>query len=260
MFLKKYIDMSGLTRFKEKLDDILDTKADLVDGKVPTEQLPAMDVEVITYSETQPTGNWNIWEKKTQEDMDAYTYSDIGTVYEGPLTEIPASYKYNVRDLTSVILKEATSIGEDAFYAAYDLTYFSAPKCEVLEKNALRDCYRMTNAVLGNVKTVGEKALSDIGCTSLNLPQCETIGDMAFQASYDLREVVLGNCHSIGITAFGSCRSFRYLTIGYDGVCELGESAIPSEITQIRVPANQVDAYKSSPQWSSYASKIVAIS
>ena len=124
------------------------------------------------------------------------------------------------------------------------ILYVSLPNCTSISMDTFRDCY---------------------GLTSVSLPMCEYIGSGAFYGCWSLSQVSLPVCSIIGSGAFCGCGSLSIITIGYSGVCSLGDdltfdvTPIGDGTGSIYVPASLVDAYKTAENWSMYSSQIFSI-
>ena len=75
-----------------------------------------------------------------------------------------------------------------------------------------------------------------------------------------LNSVTLTSCERIKAHAFEGCTGLRTITILTPTLCTLDEADIPSTITNIYVPSNLVNTYKTASKWSNYSAKISAIS
>ena len=97
--------------------------------------------------------------------------------------------------------------------------------------------------------------------TELEDSEIEVIGIYAFCSCSALTSVSLPAATSIDNYAFESCSALTTLYIGTesDTVCTLSNTnAIPSSVTDIYVPADLLDSYKTATNWSSFADKIKA--
>lgn len=151
-----------------------------------------------------------------------------------------------------------------------------------------RSITEVTAEMLEGVTSIGMEAFS--GCsalTSITIPEGATrIGNYAFDYCYSLTSITIPEgVTSIGTSAFSSCSALTSITIpesmaNIDSMCFNGcdqlvsitvratmpptlaygvfQGTSPSLI--IYVPAASVDTYKAATNWSTYASKIQAIS
>ena len=86
---------------------------------------------------------------------------------------------------------------------------------------------------------------------TVNLPYATSVGNNAFLGCSSLYQISLPVCSYIGGLAFYGCSSLSIITIGYSGICSLGDARtfettqITSSTGSIYVPASLVDSYKS---------------
>ena len=162
--------------------------------------------------------------------------------------------------LTSASFPVATSIGDSAFYNCSALTSVSFPVATSIEVSAFQDCSALTSVSFPVATSVGNQAFYDCSkLTSVKLPAATIIRDYAFYYCSKLTSVKLPVVASIGIHAFSDCSELTTMYIGTESstVCTLSNTnAIPSNITNIYVPAELVDSYKTATNWSSFADKI----
>ena len=174
-------------------------------------------------------------------------------------------HAFRSSSLTSVTIPDrVTSIGERAFYLCNSLTSVTiGDGVTSIGKDAFRECSSLTNATIGNsVTEIGVQAFfSCSSLTSVIIPDSATlIGDYAFKKCSSLTSVTIGNSIiSIGKGAFDVCSSLtgvycKPTTPPTGGQYMFDQSASGRKIY---VPYNSVDAYKSSENWSRYASDIV---
>ena len=98
--------------------------------------------------------------------------------------------------------------------------------------------------------------------TSIQIPDGVTnIGSRMFYYCYALSSITIGSgVTSISDDVFLNCNMLKTLTIKATTPPTLGGSrSLPSNVTNIYLPAGSVDAYKAASGWSSYADKISAI-
>lgn len=175
------------------------------------------------------------------------------------------NYAFQSTGITSVNLPYTTSVGNFAFYRCYSLTQVSLPMCSYIEDNVFYNCRLLNQINLPVCSYIGNSVF--FNCFSLSqasLPLCEYIGSGAFRTC-SLLSLSLPVCSYIGGLAFYGCSSLSIITIGYSGICSLGDARtfettqITSSTGSIYVPTSLVDSYKSANYWSQYSNRIFPI-
>ena len=177
------------------------------------------------------------------------------------------SYKafYSCSLLSQVSLPVCSYIGNNAFLRCYSLTQVNLPVCSYIEDNAFYNCRLLNQVNLPVCSYIGNSVF--FNCFSLSqasLPFCEYIGSGAFRTC-SLQSLSLPVCSYIGGLAFYGCSSLSIITIGYSGICSLGDARtfettqITSSTGSIYVPASLVDSYKSANYWSYFSTQIFPI-
>jgi len=111
------------------------------------------------------------------------------------------------------------------------------------------------------VTALGDGCFGRYDFTSFVIPNNITvIAGRAFYMSKLTSITIPNGVESIGYNCFDSCDSLRVITMLPIVPPTIGRGAIPNNVTRINVPAESIEAYKAANGWSSYASKIVAIS
>ena len=177
---------------------------------------------------------------------------------------------FNIRDgafrycknLTSVSFPNATSVGGRAFNNCSGLTSVSFPVATSIGTQAFYNCSKLTSVSIPGATSIGTFAFYNCRkLTSVSIPGATSIGQYAFYDCRSLTSASFPEVTSIDVYAFNSCSALTTLYIGTESntVCTLSsKNAIPSSVTNIYVPANLVDSYKSATNWSTFASKIKA--
>ena len=191
----------------------------------------------------------------------AFHYCSALTSVSLPLaTSIGDSAFRDCSKLTSVSLPSATSIGSIAFSSCSALTSVSLPSATSIGNSTFDSCYKLTSISFPLATSIGGSALRNCSAlTSVSLPSATSIGDSAFRICSALTSVSLPSATSIGNNALRSCSALTTLYIGTesDTVCTLSNiDAIPSNVTDIYVPVDLLDSYKTATNWSSFADKI----
>lgn len=171
--------------------------------------------------------------------------------------------------------KELQSVwtGNDLKWSAVDpLTYFIEGEFTTYENDlvtligtrAFSGCTGLHSVSFPNVTSIGSSAFAD--CTSLisvSFPKLTSLGDFAFQNCQALRSVSFPNVTSIGEYAFSACKALASVSLLANQVCTIVSTSFPSDVrenvTEIRVPAALVDAYKADSVWATLADKIVGV-
>lgn len=160
-------------------------------------------------------------------------------------TKIRKKFFQQCSELTSVTIPDSvTSIGEFAFSECTGLTSVTIPAgVTAIAQDTFYNCTALTSVTFAEnsqLSTIGLRGFRGTGLTSITLPASLT---------------------SIDSYAFAECASLTEMTIlATTPPTLLASTALPSVITSIYVPAESVDAYKTS--WASLsgvASKIKAI-
>ena len=145
--------------------------------------------------------------------------------------------------VTAEMLEGITSIGYGAFSRCSALTSVAIPS---------------------GVTSIGNSAFSNCSAlTSVTIPSGVTsIGNSAFESCNALASVTISEGATyIGNYAFNYCSSLTSVTVRATTPPTLGYNAFGSTSTTaiIYVPAASVDTYKAATNWSTYASKIQAM-
>lgn len=126
---------------------------------------------------------------------------------------------------------------------------------------------RLLTVDLPNVITVQNYAFqSSTNLHNVNLPKVKSIGTRAFVNTSSLQRLDLPACVSIGNACFHGSSKIRTLILRSETVCSLGSAdvfgsgPIPSGTGFVYVPDNLVEQYKSTANWSNYASQIKPLS
>lgn len=118
-------------------------------------------------------------------------------------------------------------------------------------------------AIPDTVTALGDGCFADYDFTNFVIPNNITvIGGRAFISSKLTSITIPNGVESIGYNCFANCNSLSVITMLPIVPPTIGGGALPKvqNITRINVPAESIEAYKAANGWSSYASKIVAIS
>ena len=176
----------------------------------------------------------------TLEEGNTEYSSDNGSLYDAERTTL---IRGAVGVSTVNILGSVTSIEGSAFQSCSSLTSIEIPsKVKSIGPSAFYGCSSLTTV------TFGENS------------QLKTIDGFAFFGCSSLTSIEIpSELKSIETNAFYYCSSLTTITVNATTPPTLRSDAIPGNVT-IYVPAESVDVYKEASVWSSYASKIFAIS
>ena len=164
--------------------------------------------------------------------------------------------------LTAIDIPEGvTSIGYYAFSFCSNLTAITIPEgVTSIEEYVFAGCYSLTAVTLPEgLTSIGEYAFT--GCdrrlTSITLPEGVTsIGDGAFADCSSLTAVVLPkNLKNIYLQAFANCPKlldvYCYAEEVPSAESDAFDGSYPENVT-LHVPANALNAYKSTVPWDSF--------
>ena len=178
---------------------------------------------------------------------------------------IPETVQYNGQTYTVTAL-DAGSYTSGPFYSTRStLVSISIPKTISSIAN-----YSFYGTALTKIIFAEDSQLTSIGISafescrslaSITIPNTVTnIGMYAFRFCNSLTSLVIPeNVATIGQSAFDSCGSLTNITVLATTPPTLGYNVFSSNVTNIYVPAESVETYKSASGWSSYANIISAI-
>lgn len=173
-----------------------------------------------------------------------YSGSVVSAVIGDCVTSIGNSAFYRCRSLTSVTIPDCvTSINNNAFYYCSSLTSINIPNSVTsINNNAFRNCSSLASCTIGTgVTSIGNSTFNKCSSlTSITIPDCIT---------------------SIGKGAFYHCSSLTSITCLATTPPSLEDSLVffDTHNCPIYVPSGSVETYKTAENWSTYASRIQAI-
>ena len=172
--------------------------------------------------------------------------------------------------LTSCTIgNSVTSIGNDAFASGYSLANITIPdSVTYIGKYAFFCCSAMTYANIGSgVTKIDDAAFGYcFALTGITIPDSVTsfgTGAASFNDCSAMTSVTIGSgITNMGVSTFSNCRNLRSVTIKATTPPTLGNQYVFSNTNNctIYVPSGSVNAYKNATGWSSYSSRIRAIS
>ena len=219
----------------------------------------------------------------------ANNYLLTGAVIPNGVTSMSQSAFNDNRSLSAIsIPNSVTSIGNSIFSNCYSLSSIVIPNGVTSIGNyAFNTCYSLSNVTIPNsVTSIGNNALYRTGILSFVVPsEMNTIPKSICQDCKQLINVVIhDNVTSIEDYAFKGCSALPYVTMppnlmsigsdAFDGcydlvVCDFTKCTVVPTLAnsnalniinlQIRVPAALYDEWIAATNWSSLASKIVAV-
>ena len=184
------------------------------------------------------------------------------------LDSLVTSYQFSTTGEHTVkyTLADPTTIGDYAFFDCSGLTSVTIPNTvNTISQYAFLGCSGLTNITIPNsVTSIGESAFESCsGLTSISIPNnVTTISESAFYGCSGLTSVTIPNSvTSIGIYAFIRCSGLTSVTVQATTPPTLGNDSFNNtNDCPIYVPSASVEAYKAATNWSTYASRIQAIS
>lgn len=190
-------------------------------------------------------------------------------ILEDNVTRIGDSAFYNCTSLTSCTIGSGvTSIGSKAFSGCTSLSSITIPSG--VTSIGTDVFYRLTsvtidsNSIVSKTYTSTNNMEDKFGYEVIEYiigDSVTSVGDSAFYDCNYLKSVTIGSgVTSIGSWAFGGCTSLTSLTVNATTPPTLGSNALYSTNNcPIYVPSGSVNTYKTASRWSSYASRIQAI-
>lgn len=228
---------------------------------------------------------YTLLRKNTTENENKVYANTVRHIRIGNNVEIGSGSFYYCSSLTDITIPNGvTSIEGSTFYCCYSLANVTIPDTVTyIGGSAFSYCYSLANITIpDSVTYIGSSAFSycySLANTTIS-DHVTSIGNQAFQSCYSLLNVTIPtSVTSIGIQAFYGCYSFTSLTVP-DSVTNIGNQAFsycygvaeyhilpttpPKAGTTIfasivsdcviYVPAASLETYKTTANWSNYAS------
>lgn len=171
------------------------------------------------------------------------------------------------RWLSSVTISNSvTSIGNSVFAGCHRLTNIDIPNSITsIGDYTFQQCSGLTSVIIpDSVTSISKYAFAACySLTSVIIPDSVTsIGNYVFQSCTSITSCTIGSgVTSIGDGAYGWCSSLSSITVNATTPPALGTNVFnDTNRCPIYVPSGSVSAYKAASGWSSYASRIQAIS
>ena len=178
---------------------------------------------------------------------------------------------FSYSELQTVNLPEVTTVKSSAFTSC-KLTTLTLPKVTFIDMSAFSSISTLMSISLplwpGSANYSGPTSglSSCTSLTSVDLPEATALPASFLMGCSSLASITLPKCTSIGASVFTSCTNLLDLYLPGNTVCALASTNAlltsgigTNENGRIHVPAELVDTYKGETNWSSFASKIVAI-
>lgn len=138
-------------------------------------------------------------------------------------------------------------------------------------KFAFSQCTKLTKLLLDKVETIDGQLADHSGCfgsfgacenvTEIIMPKIKTIGIYAFWHNYAARKVYIGaDCSYIGVAAFQGCKIDGFVIEAKNPPKIESNTFVECVISNLYVPDESVEAYKTSSYWSGFASVIKPLS
>ena len=199
-------------------------------------------------------------------DIVAWCKISFDDFYSNPLVNAHHLFLNGSEVKNLVIPNSVTSIGDRAFQSCSGLTSVTIPNSVTSIRNCtFYNCSGLTSVTIPNsVTSIGNQAFYNCsGLTSVTIPNSVTfIGYQAFQSCSGLTSVTIGSgVERINQQAFAGCKELKDVYCLAENVPETNTNAFMDsylEYTTLHVPANLLNAYKTTAPWSSFG-KIVSL-
>jgi hypothetical protein len=188
------------------------------------------------------------------------------TITEYSDSELESIGEYGFRScnkLISVDIPSVVTLGNSAFHECRALESINAPSVTTIGNYGVCNCIKLASANFPLLTTIGTSAFD--GCNaiqSINIPLVKNLPATSIRNCRALTSIDLPLVTSIGANAFYYCNSLKYIILRSDSLCTLAATSAFSNctaLTNIYVPSNLVDSYKTATNWSTYADLITSL-
>ena len=245
-------------------------------------------IDIVTDSAIIKGGsnNNNIFDKSTNVEYLRCSHVEVGS----SVTTIGAG-AFKWMGMSHVRAKNVRDVGQSAFEQCPRLARIDCDALKTIGGNAFRSDGAFRSIDASHVTTIGASAFYNcLSLTDIDIGSLVSIGTSAFAYCRQLRNIVIPEgVDTIPASLFTQVKGltyidfpstvtsmganvFQYYGIGYQDsshwslvVCRavnpptIESTTLDKSITDIYVPAESVEAYKTATNWSAFASKISAI-
>ena len=165
-------------------------------------------------------------------------------IIEGSVTEVRSNVRsvvdyafYNFKQITTVNLPAAESIGVSAFYNCDKLTTANISNTKNIGNSAFYNCINLQSVNCSNAISLGNKVFS--GCSYLkdvSFPELTNVGTNVYENCTGITTANFPNLQSIGSSMFNYCYSLK--DVNFPAVTSIGTYAFERciELTTIDFP------------------------
>ena len=172
---------------------------------------------------------------------------------------VASSAFYNNRNIQTVNLPYATSVGIGAFSSCTSLSQVSLPICEFIYDSAFQYCSILNSIYLPIVRSIGSLCFNNCrSLSSIMLPECIDLYRNAFTGCQMLSTIVLPKLQTVGSNTF-RCLSNQpeYILSLYMGGSDVVDTGLASASTlfftytekHIYVRSSLIDMYQQHSIW-----------